>query len=138
MSVSIVSARSTASTDHAASVALPAAEADARAKSRSMASKTLDVAELVVSLMSEETEDGSSGEKILGKGSGIGIASPTTHRRRATMAPSKKGAKTQSQVVHHDEDDLIQVRDRDEARRVGDDDAIDADGPDGTRSSRLG
>lgn len=82
MSVSIVSARSTASTDHAASVALPAAEADARAKSRSMASKTLDVAELVVSLMSEETEDGSSGEKILGKGSGIGIASPTTHRRR--------------------------------------------------------
>jgi len=33
------------------------------------------------------------------------------------MAPSKKGAKTQSQVVHHDEDDLIQVRDRDEAER---------------------
>ena len=48
MSVSIVSARSTASTDHAASVALPAAETDARAKSRSMASKTLDVAELDV------------------------------------------------------------------------------------------
>ena len=54
------------------------------------------------------------------------------------MAPSKKGAKTQSQVVHHDEDDLIQVRDRDGAESVGDDDAIDADGPDGTRSSRLG
>ena len=53
------------------------------------------------------------------------------------MAPSKKGAKTQTQVVHHDEDDLIQVRDRDEARRVGDDDDANADGPDGTRSSRL-
>ena len=37
------------------------------------------------------------------------------------MAPSKKGAKTQTQVVHHDEDDLIQVRDRDDARRIGGD-----------------
>ncbi len=50
------------------------------------------------------------------------------------MAPSKKGAKTQTQVVHHDEDDLIQVRDRDDASRRGDDDVIDADGPDGMRS----
>jgi hypothetical protein len=39
----------------------------------------------------------------------------TTHRLRAKMAPSKKGAKTQTQVVHHDEDDLIQVRVRDDA-----------------------
>ena len=45
----------------------------------------------------------------------------TPHRRRATMAPSKKGAKTQTQVVHHDEDDLIQVRDRDDAWSVGSD-----------------
>jgi len=37
------------------------------------------------------------------------------------MAPSKKGAKTQTQVVHHDEDDLIQVRDRDDAWSVGSD-----------------
>ncbi len=35
------------------------------------------------------------------------------------MAPSKKGAKTQTQVVHHDEDDLIQVRVRDDAREEG-------------------
>ena len=41
------------------------------------------------------------------------------------MAPSKKGAKTQTQVVHHDEDDLIQVRDRDEVQSIRDDDAID-------------